>query len=524
MRHTMNELQRRDLLRAALSMAVLPWGQLGAQQVAAPRWKRDPFSLGVASGQPRPDSVVLWTRLLPGADEAAVLARMPSVTVDYEVFADAALLQPLRKGQVQALAARAHSVHVPLRSLQAGRDYWYRFQCANATSPVGHTRTAPAEGAKPERLRLALASCQHWEHGHYAAHRDIARQDLDFVLFVGDYIYEGTGRMDSVRSHGGGAPRTLDEYRARHALYKSDPALQAAHAAHPWVMTWDDHEVINDYANDRDQAFSDPALFLQRRASAYQAYFEHMPLMPLGDSVWGSAAMRIHDRFVWGDLAELWTLDNRQHRSHHACPDPYRGGGRLVLDCAELQDPQRSMLGQAQERWLAQGLSASTRSWKLLAQGTQMAPSGVEALSGMRATYTDGWDGYPQARKRLMGAIQQAGLRDAIALGGDVHYNEAGNLRLVPNDPRSPVLASEFVTTSISSRGMANARLQTLQESNPDMVYARSDQRGYALLEITPAQALCQFRATSQPEREDAALAVQARYAVERGRAGVQRA
>ena len=520
----MNPLQRRDLLRAALSIALLPWRQAGAQQAAAPRWQSEPFSLGVASGLPRPDSVLLWTRLLPAPEEAAALARLPSVALDYELFADAALKQPLRTGRINALATRAHSAHVPVHGLQAGRDYWYRFHCAGAVSPVGHTRTAPPEGARALRLRLALASCQHWEHGHYAAHRDIARQDLDFVLFVGDYIYEGTGRMDAVRSHGGPAPRTLDEYRARHALYKSDPALQAAHAAHPWVMTWDDHEVVNDYANDRDQSYSDPAVFLKRRAAAYQAYFEHMPLLPVGDANGGSASMRIHDRMVWGDLAELWTLDNRQHRSHHACPDPYRGGGRLVLDCAELEDPQRSMLGLAQERWLTQGLNASTRGWKLLAQGTQMAPSGLDALSGLRATYTDGWDGYPQARKRLMGAIQQAGLRDVMALGGDVHYNQAGNLRLNPNDAKSAPLASEFVTTSISSRGMANSRLQTLQESNPDMVYARSDERGYALLEITPHQARCQFRATAQAQREDALLRVQAVYAVDRGRAGVQRA
>lgn len=516
-------MQRRSLLRAALLAALLPWRQVGAQQAGAPRWQSDPFSLGVASGQPRPDSVLLWTRLLPAPEEALALERLPSVALDYELFADAALRQPLRTGRVNALATRGHSVHLPLRGLQAGRDYWYRFHCAGATSPVGHTRTAPTEGAKVERLRLALASCQHWEHGHYAAHRDIARQDLDFVLFVGDYIYEGTGRMDSVRSHGGPAPRTLDQYRVRHALYKSDPALQAAHAAHPWVVTWDDHEVINDYANDRDQSYSDPALFLQRRANAYQAYFEHMPMLPVGDASSGQVSTRIHDRMLWGDLAELWTLDNRQHRSHHACPDPYRGGGRLVLDCAELEDPQRSLLGMAQERWLTQGLNASTRAWKLLAQTTQMAPSGVDALSGLRATYTDGWDGYPLARKRLMQAVQEGGVRDVVALGGDVHYNEAGNLRLKPNDAKSPVLGSEFVTTSISSRGMANNRLQTLQESNPDMVYARSDERGYALLEIAPGLARCQFRATAQAQREDAALRVQATYSVERGRAGVQR-
>ena len=520
-------LDRRVWLGQALAMALLPWTSSSAPASTGPlRWQTYPFSLGVASGVPRPDSVLLWTRLLPGAEESQALAQQASVVVGYEVFADAALRQPVRSGEAPALAARAHSVHLHLQGLLPGRDYWYRFSSGGALSPVGHTRTAPAADAAAPRLRLALAACQHWEHGHYAAHRDIARQDLDLVLFVGDYIYEGRARGNPVRSHPAGPPETLEEYRARHALYKSDPDLQAAHAAHPWLMTWDDHEVINDYANDRDQSYSDPALFLKRRAAAYQAYFEHMPLLLPTDGRLGSASMRIHDQFVWGRLAEIWTLDNRQYRSYHACPDPYRGGGRLVLNCAELEDPQRSMLGQAQERWLAQGLSASRRDWKLLAQSTQMAPSGLEApwapgASAVRSVYTDGWDGYPQARRRLLQTVADAGISDLIALGGDVHYNLAGNLRLAPNETRSAVLASEFVATSISSRGMASSRLQSLRASNPDMVYARSDERGYALLEVTAKQAHCQFRATAFPERSDAPLRQQAAYLVERGRAGV---
>ena len=203
-----------------------------------------------------------------------------------------------------------------------------------------------------------------------------------------------------MRRHGAPMPHTLDGYRERHALYKRDADLQAAHAAHPWILTWDDHEVVNDYADDRDPAHTEPALFLRRRAAAYRAYFEHMPLAlpPQG------AAMRIHDRYAWGRLAELWTLDCRQYRSHHACADPAHDAGRAVIGCAELADPARTMLGAEQSQWLAQGLAGSTRQWKLLGQSTQMSATGLDTPQG-RQTWTDGWDGYPEARRRLLQGI-----------------------------------------------------------------------------------------------------------------------
>lgn len=518
---------RRALTRAALGMALLAWARppLSAATLK-PSWRSHPFPLGVASGLPRPDSVVLWTRLLPAPEEAEALALGPAVPVGYEVFADDALRRPVASGEVLTDAARAHSVHVLVRGLAAGREYWYRFHCGGATSPVGRTRTAPAPDASVSRLRLALASCQHWEHGLYAPYRDLVRQQPDLVLFVGDYIYEGTSRANLVRQHGASEPLTLEEYRARHALYKSDPLLQAAHAACPWVLTWDDHEVVNDYANDRDPRYSDPALFLRRRAAAYQAYFEHMPLIWPTDTPARSASVRLHDRMTWGQLAELWTLDNRQYRSHHACPDPFRGGGRPVVGCEELLDPRRSMLGTEQENWLTQGLVASRRQWKLVGQSTQMVSAGLEApwpaaAGGLRSFYTDGWDGYPHSRRRLLATIDQAQLSDVVVLGGDVHYNMAGRLRMEPNDPASPVLASEFVTTSISSRGMSNARLQLLRGSNPDMVFARSDQRGYTLVDLTPKTARSEFRASSTVDTDTAPLAVQAAYVVEAGRPGV---
>ncbi len=510
-------LRRRDLNRAALWLALGAWAAPPAARAQAARWAGNPFTLGVASGQPRPDSVVLWTRLAPEFEEESAIGARLSCIVRYEIYSDAALRQPVIQGQVPTDAGRAHSVHVLAQGLAPQRDYWYRFTCGNAVSPVGHTRTAPAPAADVRRLRLALGSCQHYEQGFYAAHRDIARTELDFVLFVGDYIYEGSNPAAALRSHGTPTPHTLDQYRARHALYKRDPDLQAAHAAHPWMLTWDDHEVVNDYAADREPAWSGTEHFLRRRAAAYRAYFEHMPLAlpPQG------AAMRIHDRFAWGRLAELWTLDCRQYRSYHPCPDPVHDAGRIVTTCAELADPARSMLGSAQEGWLGQGLAGSTRRWKLLGQSSQISSTGSNTPEG-RSIWTDGWDGYPMARQRLLQGMLDADVRDVLCFGGDVHRHLAADLRPLPNDPASPVAASEFIGGSISSHGAGLASMIRMRQHNPDIAHARGDERGWALIDITPAAARCEFRATPHPALPDARLGTQARFLVEAGRAGVQ--
>jgi len=514
------QLHRRDFHRAALWLALAGWAApLAACAQAAPRWRSNPFALGVASGQPRPDSVVLWTRLVPDAEDESARNALPACTVRYEIFGDAALQRPVMRGEIVTDASRAFSVHVLAQGLAPQRDYWYRFSCGDAQSPVGRTRTAPAPDADVRRLRFALASCQNYEHGFYAAHREIAGRDLDFVLFVGDYIYEGSSPNPEMRRHGAPIPHTLEAYRARHALYKRDADLQAAHAAHPWILTWDDHEVVNDYADDRDPAYTEPALFLRRRAAAYRAYFEHMPLAlpPLG------AAMRIHDRYAWGGLAELWTLDCRQYRSHHACAEPAHDAGRVLVGCADLADPARTMLGAEQSQWLAQGLAGSQRQWKLLGQSTQMSPTGHDTPEG-RQTWTDGWDGYPEARRQLLQGVRDAGVNNVVALGGDVHRHVAAGLRIAPNDPDSPMVASEFVGGSISSRGAGQGAMARLMRDNPDVAHARGDERGHALIEVTPEAMQCEFRATAFPVAADAAFHTQARFAVEAGRAGVRRA
>ncbi|MDM0111658.1 alkaline phosphatase D family protein [Variovorax sp. J22R133] len=508
---------RRELNRAALWLALGAWAlprAAGAQ--ADLKWASDPFTLGVASGQPRPDSVVLWTRLAPLQEDEAERSARAACTVRYEIFADEALRRRVAQGEAVTDASRAFSVHVHATGLAPQREYWYRFTCGNATSPVGRTRTAPAPDADVPRLRLALASCQHYEQGFYAAHREIAQRDLDLVLFVGDYVYEGSNPAFADRRHTGGVPQTLDEYRARHALYKRDADLQAAHAAHPWVLTWDDHEVVNDYTADREPAPLGTEKFLRRRAAAYQAYFEHMPLrVPPQD-----AAMRIHDQLSWGRLADLWTLDCRQYRSHHACPDPQMDHGRIVIGCADLRDASRTMLGSAQERWLTQGLAASNGRWKLLGQSTQVSSTTLDTPQG-RQTWTDGWDGYPVARERLLQGIADAGVRNVVTLGGDVHRFVASDLRVVPNDAASPVVASEIVGGSVSSNGASLKTMERMLRDNPDIVHARGDERGYALLDVGRQHLSCEFRATATPATRDAAMSRQASFVIENGRAGV---
>ena len=517
-------MRRREFHRwaqaQALAMALAPWQQVLAQANSeARRWRDNPFVLGVASGQPRADSVVLWTRLLIGPQDRMDAGADPA-RVTCEVFADEGLRQRVWHSDITTDGQRGHSVHATAQGLAADRPYWYRFRCGDAVSPAGRTRTAPRAQDPVRRLRLALASCQHYEQGEYVAHADIARQDLDLVVFVGDYIYESSNPRFAVRKHTGGEPKTLDEYRQRYALYKSDPHLQAAHAAHPWLLMWDDHEVVNDYANDRDPRNTPLAVFMQRRAAAYQAYFEHLPLAlgPDTASPW-AASMRLHDKYAWGRLADIWTLDCRQYRSPQACPDPNRGGGRVVTQCAELDEANRTMLGSAQEAWLFEGLRQSTAAWKVLAQATQISPTSVNTPLG-RATYTDAWDGYPQARRRLLQTLADGGISDVLTLGGDVHMNVAARLRLQANDEGSPVLASEFVTTSITSRGLSESVLNAALSANPDMVYARADERGYALIDIQAQAATCEFRSTPFPAGTRQDLSVQARFQVERGRAG----
>src|SRR3990170_3582016 len=437
-------------------------GALGAAY-ALPSFAADPFSLGVASGYPSPDGVVLWTRLAGNLDLLAVRVR-------WEIASDEAMRSTVLSGETLAEPDWGHSIHVDAKGLAPDRWYWYRFMAAGAESPIGRPRTAPAADAVNPRLRFAFASCQQYEQGYFSAYRHIAADAPDLVAFLGDYIYESTWGRDHVRKHGTPEPYTLDDYRARYALYRADPDLQAAHAACPWIVTWDDHEVDNDYADDRPEDGMERPAFLQRRAAAYRAYYEHMPLpermRPQGPD------MRIYTRLDWGALARFHVLDDRQYRSWHACPRPGRRGGSNTVDieeCVRLSNPNRTILGRAQERWLENSLAESRAGWNVLAQQTPMAQFDQKPGPGRRA-WTDGWDGYPAARKRLLDFLAERRIANPVAIGGDVHSFNVNELKLDFDDSASPVVASELVGTSITSQAWPQVRLDQYRAANPPLL------------------------------------------------------
>lgn len=525
-------MQRRDLFRhAARLAALLAWQRLFAATAVSPpptSWQApgtNVFALGVASGEPLPTSVVIWTRLAPQPLQADGGMPPHAVAVQWEVAHDLRFARTVQRGEARAVPGAAHSVHVEVPGLQPGREYFYRFTAGGQTSPVGRTRTAPDPADRPGRLRLALASCQHFEAGAYAVHREIARTDVDAVVFVGDYIYETSlHQMWRQRRHlvDFDTGLTLDNYRRHYGQYKQDADLKACHAAHPWLLTWDDHEVFNDYDGDHVLDML-PEQFLQVRAQAYQAYFEHQPVSPRRAPVGPDAAMHTH--YTWGRLADIWLLDTRQYRSPPPCVgtvhSPY--ANRLLWRCDDARAPGRSMLGPAQEQWLAAGLAASRGAWRLIAQSTQITP-GAFRIPGDPLLYSDGWDAFPAARERLMAAIAQPRVPDVVCLSGDVHRHVAANLRLHPTDPSSPIIASELATSSITSRGLSEALTDWMRASNPDLLHVRSDERGFSLLDIDERRLQCDFMATAHPVRPDATLRVQARYVVERGIAGPRKA
>ena len=471
-----------------------------------------PFNLGVASGYPTADSVVLWTRL---TGDLAPLG----VPVRWEIFGDEALRNPVLSGEQTADPAWAHSVHVEARGLAPERWYWYRFSAGDAQSAVGRTRTAPPATAAGSRLRFAFASCQQYEQGYFGAYRHIVADAPDLVAFLGDYIYESTWGKEHVRSHASPEPTTLEGYRARYALYRSDPDLQAAHAACPWIVTWDDHEVDNDYADDRPEDGMEREPFLQRRAAAYRAYYEHMPLPPRMQPK--GPDMRIHTHLDWGRLARFYLLDTRQYRSWQACPRKGRRGGSNTLDiehCVSLSRPGRSMLGRAQERWLEETLD-SRAAWNLVAQTTPMAQFDTKPGPGRRA-WTDGWDGYPAARERFLQHIISKRVSNPVVLGGDVHSFNVNQLKADFDDPASPVVASEFVGTSITSQSWSQERLNQYLPDNPHMLLADSRFRGYMRAEVSPARMQVDLRAMESVQRRDAACSTLASFVVENGKPG----
>ncbi|MSP05282.1 MAG: alkaline phosphatase [Acetobacteraceae bacterium] len=511
-------LRRRGLLRAAPALLVTARAGIGVAQPGAQL-----FALGVASGDPVPDGFVIWTRLAPDPLAGGGMPDQP-VSVRWEVAEDAGFARIVARGEAMALPDAVHSVHVEVGGLRPGAWYWYRFVAGGQASDVGRARTAPAAGEMAARLRLILASCQNWQHGYFGAWRHAAAEEADAICFVGDYIYEhgkpGRQILEG-RVHIGGECRTLAEYRARYAQYKTDPDLQLAHCAAPWIVTWDDHEVENDYAADMPGLRAEQPGFLARRAAAYRAFWEHMPLRAAQRPVGPDAV--IYRRLDFGRLARLHVVDDRQYRSWQACPRPELGAGSATVgpDCTERLRPDRSMLGMAQERWLEDGLAGSTARWNVLIQQSLFAEF-RQGVSDQRRWWTDAWDGYPAARQRLIDFIASRKTANPVILGGDVHCFYGTDIKTDFADPKAPVVASEFIGSSISSYGWNNAQLQPLLGANPHIRFADAERRGYAMLELGTAETAVRFRAVRDATAADSPVATLRRFALEAGRAGLQ--
>jgi alkaline phosphatase D len=511
-------LDRRRFLQALSALGMAAVSPALAQLNEKPRFLKNPFSLGVGSGYPRPSTLTLWTRLAPVPDAPGGGMAPEVVPVSWEVARDEGMKDVVASGTEYATPEWAHSVHVEPGGLQPNRPYWYRFSAGEAQSPIGRTRTANGLGGKPGRLRFAFASCQHYEQGYYGAYRHMVADQVDVILHLGDYIYEASWGRNPVRKHSMAVTVTLDDYRARHALYKTDPDLQAAHAACPWLLTWDDHEVENDYASERSHMVATPEWSLARRAAAYKAWYEHMPvprwMVPAGPHA------RIHTRVVYGNLATFHLVDNRQYRSHQACPRPGLPGGAATVDaaeCAELADPKRTMLGAAQEEWLDAGLAGSRTRWNVLAQQTRMAQFDGKPGPG-RSLHTDGWDGYPAARRRLLDSAAKAS--NLVVIGGDVHAFNVCQLKADFDDPKSPVVASEFVGTSITSQHGAQEWLAKALPENPHVLLSDGRHRGYVRAELAPGRMQVDLRAMENVTQRDAPCSTLASFVVEDGKPG----
>jgi alkaline phosphatase D len=520
---------------------ILQLSAAAAQTLWIPRYARsqdrlthDPFKLGVASGSPTAEGVVLWTRLLSDETVNAAGLAPAAITVHWEIADDDRFRRVVRQGQALALAELGHSIRVEVDGLEPNRWYHYRFSVGSGTgwtSPTGRTRTLPGTDAEVTSLRLIYASCQRWEHGHYAAWRHAVNDKPDLIVFLGDYIYEYPSALRAVRSHALGWALTLDDYRQRYALYRSDLHLQAAHQACPWFLIWDDHEVQNDYAGvTPGDAGPEVTDFSARRAAAYQAFFEHMPLRSsvLARALGGLASgadLRLHGHVRLGRLGSLTWLDTRQHKSPQACTRNGQRGSSTVNPqrCDAWRDPARTLLGRAQEAWLDGVLQRTPRQgWNLLAQTTVFGQRNFRTTPEQLFS-NDGWDGYPPARQRLLNSLQRHQVNNPVVLGGDVHQNWVGHIKQDYTDPRSAHLGVELCGTSISSRSGSNAALAQRLADNPHFVFADAERRGYGLLDVQTHQIQASLRAVVDVTRHDSDVETLARFAVESGQAHILR-
>lgn len=532
-------LTRRQFLSAAVAAALAACssdGEPGAEQATGTGNsttsgppsivpESDPFVLGVASGDPLDDRVILWTRLAPSEP----LPRQ-DVDVEWEVARDEDFGDIVAGGTATAPAALGHSVHVDVTGLDADTEYRYRFRIGDFESTTGRTRTFAAPGTTPERFRFAFSSCQNWEQGYYAAYRDVVEAgDIDAFVFLGDYIYEyASGGYADERGRTTGQDfecETVDQYRARYALYKSDALLRSAHARVPWITTWDDHEVDNDYAGSVSENEAPAAEFLERRAAAYQVWYEFMPVRldpPTGPD------LRIHRSFAHGDLVRFHVLDTRQYRSDQQDGEPFvpqLGKAVQVRNDELVFSPEHTMLGQEQQRWLLQGAEESSAVWDVLAQ--QVFMFGGNAVVGAEppVVVVDTWDGYAGERQLVLEALREA-VDNLVVLTGDFHSAAVADLRTDPFDQSLPVIGTEFMASSISSSFFDDDRsveglVAAALTANPQIQWFDAN-RGYTVCEVTPDRWLTTYRAVKDQFDEDSPVEAISSWEVVAGTPGVR--
>ncbi|WP_129791232.1 alkaline phosphatase [Sphingosinicella sp. CPCC 101087] len=507
-------LNRRQFAASAAALLAAP-ALLRAQTM----WRNYPFSLGIASGDPAPDGFVIWTRLAPDPLEPHGGMGMGAMPVKWEVAGDERFQSMVAQGEAQARPELAHSVHVEVTGLQPDRPYWYRFEAGGERTIRGRARTLPDPASAPQALRFGVAGCQNFEDGLYTAYRHLAREDLAFVFHYGDYIYEYRGDplrpqhwtgdvFVPVRQHAGQLLFSIDDYRRRYAQYKADADLQRAHAAHAFFTTFDDHEVDNNWVAAIDHRDTPPEVFRLRRAAAFQAWYEHMPVRRA--SFPNAAAIQAYRSARFGNLAELNFLDTRQYRSDQPCDDGFKPV------CADVRSAEATMLGAEQEAWLARNLQRRDVRWNCLAQQVMMmsvdrrrSPNEAPA----RIMNMDTWAAYEGPRQRLFARLR--GLDNVVVLTGDEHQNWAGLL----HDDRDRPIAAEFVSTSISSGGDGqNLRpgSDTILANNPQLKFV-NDQRGYLTCDVTPDAWRTNFMVVDRVSTPDGALSKRATLAVPHG-------
>ncbi|MFD4632547.1 alkaline phosphatase D family protein [Streptomyces sp. NPDC058284] len=511
---------------AALAFATnLPTaGVAGAAELDARRITENPFTLGVASGDPLPSSVLLWTRLAPAPYEPGGGLPQQRVTVQWELAHDARFRHVARRGTVTAHPEFSHTVHVEAEHLAAGRTYYFRFRTGTWVSETGRTRTAPASGSRPGALTLAAVSCQAYHDGYFTAYKHLAQDDVDVVFHLGDYLYEyavnsvGGARNYTDRTlpaHFNKETQNLEDYRLRYALYKSDPDLRAAHAAHPFVVTWDDHEAENNYADDISENDDPPAEFLLRRAAAYRAYWENQPLrrpqLPSGPDA------QLYRRLVWGRLAQFDILDTRQYRSDQAYGDGAHVPG------PESDDPARTITGATQERWLIDGWRRSRALWNVVPQQVTFSQRKLD-LNAQAKLSMDAWDGYRASRRRVLAGAKAADLDNLMVLTGDVHVGYAFDIKADFDDPSSKTLGTEIVATSIASgKDGADkpANWETYTRANPHLKFYNG-RRGYVTVALGHDSARADFKTVSAVTTPGAPIRTAASFVTEAGDPGLK--